>query len=54
MKQLTVAGDGLRRADGLPVVLDAACGAFEDILALSAAAHSREHRRVAREETAVA
>ena len=33
MKLLTVAGDGLRRADGLPVVLDAACGAFEDILA---------------------
>jgi hypothetical protein len=33
MRRLTAAGDQLRRADGLPVVLDAACGAFEDILA---------------------
>ena len=34
MKLLTAAGDRLRRADGLPAVLDAACDAFEDILAI--------------------
>jgi hypothetical protein len=34
MRLLTAAGDQLRRADGLPAVLDAACDAFEDILAI--------------------
>ena len=34
MRRLTAAGDQLRRADGLPAVLDAACDAFEDILAI--------------------
>ena len=34
MKLLTAAGNQLRRADGLPAVLDAACDAFEDILAI--------------------
>jgi hypothetical protein len=33
MSLLTAAGDQLRRAQGLPAVLDAACDAFEDILA---------------------
>ena len=34
MSLLTAAGDQLRRAHGLPAVLDAACDAFEDILAI--------------------
>jgi hypothetical protein len=34
MRLLTAAGDQLRRADGLPAALDAACDAFEDILAI--------------------
>jgi hypothetical protein len=34
MSLLTAAGDQLRRAQGLPAVLDAACDAFEDILAI--------------------
>ncbi len=34
MRLLTAAGDQLRRAHRLPAVLDAACDAFEDILAI--------------------
>lgn len=37
MRLLTTAGDRLREARGLPAVLDAACDAFDEILAVIAA-----------------